>query len=87
MFYRWGNLRGQPSSLRDLGRESSRISYYSAAYLGRMGTECALEQVLVVADRKTPADWAWEGVKVLTVEEQERLNYRTARLTPWNSYA
>lgn len=47
----------------------------------------ALGQVLVVADRKTPADWALEGVKLLTVEEQQRLNYKTAKLTPWNSYA
>ena len=33
-------------------------------------------QLLVVADRKTPADWALEGAEVLSVDEQLGLRYQ-----------
>ena len=44
-------------------------------------------QVLVVADRKTPADWAYPGVDFLGMEEQKELGYSILPLTPLNSYA
>lgn len=44
-------------------------------------------QVLVVADLKTPIDWDYENVKILTVEEQQSLPLETAKLLPYNHYA
>lgn len=44
-------------------------------------------QLLVVADLKTPQDWHFENVKLLTVEEQRNLPLETAKLLPWNHYA
>lgn len=67
--------------------EPEAASLERAAHHGSMSDLYVLGQVLVVADKKTPADWALKGVKLLTVEEQERLSYKTSRLTPWNSYA
>jgi hypothetical protein len=43
-------------------------------------------KVVVVADKKTPHDWSSPGVDFLSVEKQEKLDYRTTRLVPWNSY-
>ncbi len=44
-------------------------------------------QVILVADLKTPKDWQLEGVKVLTVEEQQALQLETSKVLPWNHYA
>lgn len=44
-------------------------------------------QVLVVADLKTPIDWHYENVKILTVAEQESLPFETVKLLPYNHYA
>lgn len=41
----------------------------------------------MVADRKTPADWAYKGVEFLGMEEQRQLGYEILPLTPLNSYA
>jgi hypothetical protein len=40
----------------------------------------------MVADEKTPLDWAMDGVVVLSVAEQEKLPYSIAKLAPGNSY-
>lgn len=42
--------------------------------------------ILVVADKKTPTDWNFPGVTVLTVEDQLRLNYNILQHIPWNHY-
>jgi STELLO glycosyltransferases len=42
--------------------------------------------ILVVADKKTPKDWNFPGVTVLTVEDQLRLNYNIMQHIPWNHY-
>ncbi|CAL5222166.1 g4491 [Coccomyxa viridis] len=44
-------------------------------------------KVLVVADEKTPADWALENVEFLGMEEQRKLGYEILPLTPLHSYA
>eukprot|EP00884_Botryococcus_braunii_P006898 jgi/Botrbrau1/16209/Bobra.314_2s0003.1 len=44
-------------------------------------------QVVVVADKKTPLDWAMDGVLLLSVAEQEALPFQTSKLVPWQSYA
>ena len=44
-------------------------------------------KVVVVADLKTPQDWQLERVKLLTVEEQQKLPFETAKRLPWNHYA
>ncbi len=43
--------------------------------------------MLVVADEKTPADWALENVEFLGMEEQRKLGYEILALTPLHSYA
>jgi len=43
-------------------------------------------QIIVVADLKTPIDWHLENVKLLTVEEQKQLAFRSSKLMPWNHY-
>lgn len=44
-------------------------------------------QVVVVADRKTPTDWQFGNIKVLTVEDQKALPLETPKFLPWNHYA
>ncbi|NET31325.1 MAG: DUF288 domain-containing protein [Cyanothece sp. SIO1E1] len=44
-------------------------------------------QIVVVADLKTPKDWRFDNVKLLTVAEQKALPFETAKLLPWNHYA
>lgn len=44
-------------------------------------------QVVVVADRKTPQDWQLDNVKILTVEEQEKMPLETVKYLRWNHYA
>ena len=41
----------------------------------------------MVADEKTPADWAYENVEFLGMAEQKQLGYEILPLTPLHSYA
>lgn len=41
-------------------------------------------QVVVVADNKTPVDWALDNVVLLSIEEQESLKYNIMTLLPFN---
>lgn len=43
-------------------------------------------QLIVVGDRKTPADWHYEQTKFLSVSDQESCGYNIAALLPWNHY-
>lgn len=43
-------------------------------------------KVLVVADRKTPADWSSPNVILLSIEEQQHLSYSVMALLPFNHY-
>lgn len=43
-------------------------------------------QLIVVGDRKTPADWHYEQTKFLSVSDQESCGYHVAALLPWNHY-
>jgi hypothetical protein len=42
--------------------------------------------ILVVADKKTPKDWEFPGVTVLTIDDQLQLNYKIMQHIPWNHY-
>ena len=44
-------------------------------------------QLVVVADRKTPADWQQAGARFLSVAQQRRLPFRIVDALPWNHYA
>jgi hypothetical protein len=44
-------------------------------------------QIVVVADLKTPQDWKYQGVKFLSVEEQENLGFESCKHMPMNHYA
>lgn len=44
-------------------------------------------QLVVVADRKTPAAWQHAGARFLSVEAQRKLPFKTAAALPWNHYA
>ncbi len=44
-------------------------------------------QVIVVGDRKTPKDWALDGVEYLGVDLQTTSSLRLARGLPWDHYA
>lgn len=43
-------------------------------------------QLVVVGDKKTPSDWACEGVKFLSADEQASLGYSILEHLPWNHY-
>jgi hypothetical protein len=43
-------------------------------------------QVVVVGDRKTPADWCLDGVIYLSPNDQEALELRILEHLPWNHY-
>lgn len=43
-------------------------------------------QVVVVGDKKTPADWVWPNCIFLSHEKQLELNYRITKFLPWNHY-
>jgi hypothetical protein len=43
-------------------------------------------QVYVVGDRKTPADWHCRNVDYISVTEQEKSDYRLAKILPYNHY-
>jgi hypothetical protein len=43
-------------------------------------------KVVVVADQKTPEDWALQGVDFLSVAKQERLDYKIVEHIPWKNY-
>jgi hypothetical protein len=42
--------------------------------------------LVVVADKKTPADWHLDNCEFLSVERQLELEYETIQLLPWNHY-
>jgi len=42
--------------------------------------------VVVVGDKKTPADWKQPGVEYLSAADQEKLGYEMVKLLPWNHY-
>lgn len=44
-------------------------------------------QVVVVGDRKTPPDWAVDGVTYLSPQLQEELAFESSALLPWNHYS
>ncbi len=44
-------------------------------------------QLVVVADRKTPAGWQQNGARFISVAEQRRLPFRIISALPWNHYA
>jgi hypothetical protein len=41
---------------------------------------------VVVADKKTPTDWAYPNVDFLSVEMQQNLPFKIASLLPYNNY-
>lgn len=43
-------------------------------------------QLIVVGDKKTPADWKCEQVNYLSVSRQEKLHFEIARILPFNHY-
>ncbi len=43
--------------------------------------------LVVVADRKTPADWQHPGAHLISVEHQRRLPFKIIDVLPWNHYA
>ncbi|KAF8056744.1 STL1 [Scenedesmus sp. PABB004] len=43
-------------------------------------------RVVVVADKKTPADWTHPNVTFLSVEQQRWLGYKILSHIPWNNY-
>jgi hypothetical protein len=43
-------------------------------------------RVIVVGDRKTPADWSCDGVEYLSPDAQLATGWRTAEVHPWNRY-
>jgi hypothetical protein len=43
--------------------------------------------LIVVGDKKTPKDWAWDKVRFISTVDQEKSGYETARCLPWNHYA
>lgn len=43
--------------------------------------------LIVVGDRKTPADWSCRNVRFISAAEQERLPYHISNQLPWNHYA
>lgn len=43
-------------------------------------------QLIVVGDKKTPADWECQNVDYLSVNEQENLDFEIAKVLPYNHY-
>jgi hypothetical protein len=43
-------------------------------------------KVVVVADKKTPANWSYPGVDFLSVSKQKGLDFATIEKVPWKSY-
>lgn len=43
--------------------------------------------LVVVADKKTPADWHLDNCDFLSVEMQDKLPYKIIQLLPWNHYS
>lgn len=43
-------------------------------------------RLIVVADKKTPTDWACDGVDFLSVQDQENMGFSMARVLPYNHY-
>ena len=43
-------------------------------------------QLIVVGDKKTPKAWKWDNVNFLSVEEQQRMDFETGKVIPYNHY-
>jgi hypothetical protein len=43
-------------------------------------------QLIVVGDKKTPEDWNCENVDYISVLQQEKLNFKLAKVLPYNHY-
>jgi len=43
-------------------------------------------QLIVVGDKKTPKEWKFDNVKFLSVEDQQQMNFETAKIIPYNHY-
>lgn len=43
-------------------------------------------QLIVVGDRKSPAEWQCEGAHFISADEQQASDFNLARLLPWNHY-
>lgn len=43
-------------------------------------------RVVVVGDKKTPADWQCQGCDFLSIEKQSELNYSITKFLPYNHY-
>ena len=43
-------------------------------------------QLIVVGDKKTPRDWACEGVEFISIEEQTSVGFRLSDTLPYNHY-
>ncbi|MDF3079262.1 MAG: hypothetical protein K0S09_3151 [Sphingobacteriaceae bacterium] len=43
-------------------------------------------QLIVVGDKKSPAEWRYDNVEYLSVEEQSKLNFGLAKVLPYNHY-
>ena len=43
-------------------------------------------QLIVVGDKKTPADWFCKNVDYISVIEQEELDFELAKFLPYNHY-
>lgn len=43
-------------------------------------------QLVVVGDKKTPADWQCDNVVYLGPEDQEKLGFEITKVLPWNHY-
>ena len=48
---------------------------------------CKDWQLIVVADKKTPDDWYFPGVELISVAEQEKMDYPLVSYLPWNRYS
>ncbi len=42
--------------------------------------------LIVAGDKKSPAGWNYKDVFYLSPQQQEKLNYKIAKLLPWNHY-
>lgn len=43
-------------------------------------------RLIVVGDKKTPEDWSYENVEYISVSQQDKLNFKLAKVLPYNHY-
>ncbi len=43
-------------------------------------------RLIVVGDKKTPEDWSYENVDYISVSQQDKLNFKLAKVLPYNHY-